>query len=66
MLDLRIPSGLFFALLGLILSVYGLLAPGARARLTEVNVNLYCGLFMLAFAAFLLALAWRAARKRSS
>jgi len=66
MLDLRIPSGLFFGLLGLILSAYGLFAPGERAPLTETNVNLYCGLFMMAFAAFLLALAWRAARKRPS
>ncbi len=62
MLDLRIPSGLFFVLLGAILAALGVFAPDLRASLTEANVNLYCGLFMLAFGAFLLLLARRAAR----
>ena len=60
MLDLRLPSGLFFALLGVILVAYSFLAPDNRAPLTEVNVNLYCGIFMVAFGGFLLALARRA------
>jgi len=64
MLDLRLPSGLFFVILGLILSGLGLFAPDLRARLTQANVNLYCGLFMLAFGAFLLFLARRAASRR--
>lgn len=63
MLDLRLPSGLFFALMGLILIGMGLVAPDARAPLTDANVNLYTGLFMIAFGAFLLALARRAARR---
>ena len=62
MLDLRTPSGWFFALLGAILTGMGLLAPNERAALTDTNVNLYCGLFMLAFGVFLLLLARRAAR----
>ena len=65
MMDLRIPSGMFFVLLGLILAGMGILAPGERAELTEANVNLYCGFVMLAFGGFLLALAWRAARKHT-
>jgi hypothetical protein len=64
MLDLRTPSGFFFAIMGLILTVIGIFDPGARARLTEANVNLYAGLFMLAFGGFLLFLARRAARSR--
>jgi uncharacterized membrane protein len=64
MMDLRTPSGIFFALLGLIVAITGLVAPESRARLQEVNVNLYSGLFMMAFGAFLLALARRAARGR--
>lgn len=63
-MDLRTPSGMFFGILGLILTAMGILAPGTRARLTNVNVNLYSGLFMLAFGAFLLLLARRAARRR--
>jgi len=60
-MDLRFPSGLFFTLLGLILTVMGLLSPGVRAPLTDVNVNLYAGITMLAFGAVLLLLARRAA-----
>lgn len=62
-MDLRQPSGYFFTLLGLILSVMGLIAPGARAPLTEVNVNLYAGLAMLVFGVILLLLARRAANR---
>ena len=60
MLDLRIPSGWFFTLLGVILLAMGIVAPDARAPLTDANVNLYSGILMLAFGLFLLALAWRA------
>jgi len=60
-MDLRKPSGYFFTLLGLILSLLGVIAPGTRAPLTEVNVNLYSGLAMLVFGLVLLLLARRAA-----
>jgi len=63
MLDLRVPSGWFFTLLGVILVGYGLLAPENRAALTDVNVNLYSGLVMLVFGLFLLLMARRAAGK---
>jgi uncharacterized membrane protein HdeD (DUF308 family) len=63
MLDLRVPSGWFFALLGIILLGMGLFAPDARAVLTDANVNLYSGAAMLIFGAFMLILARRAARK---
>ena len=58
MLDLRIPSGWFFAIVGLILCGLGAFS-SARAALTDVNVNLYCGLVMLSFGALLLVLARR-------
>lgn len=62
-MDLRKPSGYFFTLLGLILFLMGLIAPGTRAPLTEVNVNLYSGLAMLIFGLVLLLLARRAANR---
>ena len=65
MLDLRLPTGLFFALAGFVLLAMGLLAPEARAPLTDVNVNLDCGIFMVAFGGVMLLLAWRASRKHS-
>jgi hypothetical protein len=49
MWDLRLPSGLFFTLIGLILCATGLAGPTHPAPLTEVNVNLYAGAGMLAF-----------------
>jgi hypothetical protein len=64
-MDLRVPSGWFFALAGLILVGWGLYEPDLRANLTTVNVNLYSGLGMLVFGIFLLLLAWRAARSKS-
>jgi hypothetical protein len=64
MLDLRVPSGWFFTLLGVILLAYGLFQPDVRAAMTDANVNLYSGLAMLAFGVFLLLLARRGARAR--
>ena len=63
MLDLRVPSGWFFVILGAILVGMGLLQPDLRAPLTEIDVNLYSGLSMLAFGGFLLLMARRALRK---
>lgn len=58
MLDLRLPSGLFFTITGILLMVYGIADP-ARAPLTIANVNLYTGAVMTAFGVFLLLLAYR-------
>ena len=63
MLDLRVPSGWFFTLLGVILVAMGLITPGARAALTDYNVNLYSGAAMLIFGLFLLLMAHLAAGK---
>ncbi len=64
-MDLRVPSGWFFTLLGVILLAMGFLAPETRAELTDSNVNLYSGLAMLAFGIFLLLMARRGARGRA-
>jgi uncharacterized membrane protein len=58
MLDLRLPSGLFFAITGAILTVLGIML-NPHAPMTDANVDLYTGLVMLGFGAFLLALARR-------
>ena len=65
MLDLRIPTGWFFALAGLILVALGVASPESRAALTDINVNLYCGIFMVAFGGVMLLLAWRGRAERS-
>jgi hypothetical protein len=56
MLDLRTPTGWFFSMLGAILMALGVLEPGLRASLTDINVNLYCGIPMLVFGGFMLLL----------
>jgi len=62
-MDLRVPSGWFFSLVGLILVGIGIFAPDAyTAPLTTENVNLYTGIVMLIFGIFMLLLAWRAAK----
>ncbi len=60
-MDLRKPSGYFFTLLGLILTIMGIVAPATRAPLTDTNVNLYVGLAMIVFGIILWLLARRAA-----
>lgn len=59
-MDLRKPSGWFFTLLGALLVITGIALPDARAPLTQVNINLYAGLFTLVFGGILLWLAHRA------
>ncbi|HWZ32182.1 MAG TPA: hypothetical protein VNX18_12650 [Bryobacteraceae bacterium] len=53
--DLRLPIGIFFAIVGILLVTM----PGARAPLTESPVNLYAGLSMLLFGGAMLWLARR-------
>lgn len=64
-LDIRLPIGLMFGLLGLILTGYGLLTASDTAfykRSLGININLWCGLLFVVFAACMLLLARRAKR----
>lgn len=59
-LDLRLPLGLLFAVLGALLALYGLLADAAIYQAAGgVNVNLWTGGAMLAFGALMLVGVWR-------
>lgn len=63
-LDIRLPMGLMFAILGLVLTVYGLMSDRSiYQRSLGINVNLWWGLVLLAFGLAMLALA-ASARKR--
>ena len=63
-LDVRLPIGMMFALLGAILVVYGLVSDRAiYARSLGINVNLWWGLVLLAFGAVMLAFALRSRRR---
>lgn len=59
--DLRRPIGFLFALLGLIILLYGVFSPNVYAPMEQgVNVKLWCGLTLLVFGGCLLWLSLRA------
>jgi hypothetical protein len=57
-MDLRVPSGWFFLLLGAILIAMGALS-SSSAPLTSINVNLYAGIVMAIFGGWMLWLSKR-------
>jgi uncharacterized membrane protein YeiB len=62
-IDIRLPLGILFLLLGSILVIYGL--TGDRSLYQQslgINVNLYWGVVLVAFGALMFALSRRAAR----
>jgi multisubunit Na+/H+ antiporter MnhG subunit len=59
-LDVRLPICLMFAVLGLVLSVFGLASdPAIYKRSLNLNVNLWWGLVLLLFGVIMLFLGWR-------
>ena len=65
-LDIRIPIGLLFTIVGLILAAFGIVSLADTAmyeRSLDVNVNLWWGLVLTGFGLVMLSLAWRAARR---
>ena len=57
-LDIKIPIGLMFTILGLLLTVFGLVTIGDTAlyeRSLEVNINLWTGISMLIIGVLMLA-----------
>jgi hypothetical protein len=63
-LDLRLPIGLLFLLLGVLLLLYGAISdPALYQASLGVNVNVWWGLVMSAFGALMLGLSWRGSRK---
>ncbi len=64
-LDVRLPIGAMFTLVGAIVTIYGLFSdPALYERSLGININFWWGLVMFAFGAFMLLMAWRGAKKR--
>jgi hypothetical protein len=66
-MDVRLPIGGLFSVLGVIIAGYGFASAGNTqmyARSLSVNVNLWWGLVMLAFGVISIVFAKRAARGR--
>ncbi len=63
-LDVRVPIGLLFSLLGFILSAYGIIGDRDIYRVSlGINVNLGWGLVLLAFGLTMLLLGWNQQRR---
>ena len=63
-LDLRIPLGLLFSLVGVLLTIYGAVTHGSSIydRSAGMNINLIWGVAMLAFGLMMLLLGLRGSR----
>ena len=64
-LDLRIPMGLMFTLVGLILTVFGMVTSGSPiyARSLGINANLIWGMVLLVFGGTMYLLGRRGQRR---
>lgn len=62
-IDIRLPLGILFTLLGLILVVYGAMSdPSLYEQSLGINVNLRWGIVLLAFGLLMFVLSRRSAR----
>ena len=63
-LDIRLPIGILFSALALVLIIYGFLGdPAIYARSLGINVNLAWGCVLLVFGLAMLAASLRSSRK---
>jgi hypothetical protein len=65
-LDIRVPIGGLFTVLGLLVGGYGIATRGDAAlyeRSLSVNINLLWGAVMIVFGLAMLALGWRRSRR---
>jgi hypothetical protein len=66
-LDIRLPIGFLFSLIGVLLIAFGALSDKAiYQRSLGVNINLWWGLALLLFGILMLALGWRALKRTHS
>jgi multisubunit Na+/H+ antiporter MnhG subunit len=62
-LDIRLPMGIMFAVIGALLVAFGLISdPALYARSLGININLWWGVAMLVFGLAMLTLGWRGRR----
>jgi hypothetical protein len=62
MVDIRIPIGLMFTIIGILISIFGMVTmsdTGMYQKSLGINVNLIMGLLMLFFGLIMLFFAWR-------
>jgi hypothetical protein len=65
MVDIRIPIGLMFTILGVLITAFGLFTmsdTGLYQKSLGINVNILMGVLMLVFGLLMLFFAWRKKR----
>lgn len=67
MVDIRIPIGLMFTILGVLISVFGVVTKYTDNLMYQkslgINVNILMGILMLVFGLVMLWFAWKSAKK---
>ena len=64
MIDLRLPIGIFFILVGIIMTVYSIISPAYIPHIKEsINIDLYWGIVLLIFGIPMTLFGWRAEKK---
>ncbi len=64
MIDLRLPIGIFFILVGVIITIYALVSPAYVPHIKEhINIDLYWGLVLLVFGIPMTIFGWIAEQK---
>jgi hypothetical protein len=65
-LDIRIPLGVMFTIIGFLLAGFGFFSdPAIYQRSLGIDVNLWWGLVLVVFGTVMLWLGWRAAASRT-
>ena len=65
-LDIRLPIGMMFSLIGAVMVIYGLITGSNKElyqRSLDININLWWGLVLLAFGIIMFVCSRRAAKK---
>jgi len=68
MIDIKMPIGLMFAILGLIISIFGFITNGNTEmyeRSFGININIWSGLFMLFFGGIMLVFSFYTKKKKA-
>jgi drug/metabolite transporter (DMT)-like permease len=68
-IDIRVPIGLMFLIVGVIITAYGGMTTGDpmyEIHSLGININFWWGLCLVLFAVVMLGLAWNASRKHKA
>jgi len=67
-LDIRLPIGLLFSILGAVITVFGFATKGAEMykHSLNININVYTGICLVVFGLFMLIMAVRAQAKNKT